>query len=270
MAWAAVADRHIRASNLSTDSENTIHADDAARQFGFRGGLAPGVVVFGYAIQPALDWYGAEWVKRGTADLKLLLPVYDGDALVVHTESPSPDALRIMVQDEDGCAAVVEAGLRSPETRPPDIHAYPTHPPPDQSARPAPAPELLAAGTLLGTLHDRIDCARSPVFAALSRAYPTPATADAEAHPAVLLELANRVLMRNFRLGPWLHASSTVTNWASVRDGTEVEVRARVADRFERKGHRFVVLDAVIVLAGRVRQHVLHTAIYRPNFVAEG
>jgi hypothetical protein len=40
-------------------------------------------------------------------------------------------------------------------------------------------------------------------------------------------------------------------------------VRGRVAERFERKGHRFVVLDILVVAGGaRMVQHVRHTAIY--------
>jgi hypothetical protein len=43
-----------------------------------------------------------------------------------------------------------------------------------------------------------------------------------------------------------------------------------VAERFERKGHKFVVLDIVVAAGDRLVQHVRHTAIYelRPRATA--
>jgi hypothetical protein len=39
-----------------------------------------------------------------------------------------------------------------------------------------------------------------------------------------------------------------------------------VEERFERKGHQFVVLDILVVAGGeRIIQHVRHTAIYKPR-----
>ncbi len=65
------------------------------------------------------------------------------------------------------------------------------------------------------------------------------------AHPGWLLRSANYVLVANARLGPWIHVSSSVQHHGLVHDGDEVSTRARVIDDFERKGHKFVVLDVV-------------------------
>ena len=35
----------VRAHNAATESENRIHADDVAQQYGFKGGLVPRVTV---------------------------------------------------------------------------------------------------------------------------------------------------------------------------------------------------------------------------------
>ena len=86
------------------------------------------------------------------------------------------------------------------------------------------------------------------------------------AHPGWLLRSANYVLAENVRLGPWIHVSSAVTHFGLARDGDELTTRARVADQFERKGHRFVVLDVLIAGTGeRPVQRVEHTAIYEPR-----
>ena len=51
----------------------------------------------------------------------------------------------------------------------------------------------------------------------------------------------------------------------SAGDGELIRVRARIEDRFERKGHEFVVLDVVMLGEDRVIEEVRHTAIWRPR-----
>jgi hypothetical protein len=55
-----------------------------------------------------------------------------------------------------------------------------------------------------------------------------------------------------------------VRNLSIAHVGESLSVRARVADNYEKKGHRFVDLDALVIGNGeRPIAHVLHTAIYR-------
>jgi hypothetical protein len=70
--------------------------------------------------------------------------------------------------------------------------------------------------------------------------------------------------MRNFKLDPWIHAASEVTNWSAAKLGDEIAARGRIVDRFDRKGHEFVVVDVMLIAnGGRLVQTVRHTAIYR-------
>ena len=82
------------ARNTATASSNKIHADDVARQYGFAGGLVPGVDVYAYlAHVPAAAW-GAGWLESGTMQARFLTPVYDGavaarrPASAVHLADP--------------------------------------------------------------------------------------------------------------------------------------------------------------------------------------
>lgn len=270
----ALAEYRVRARNCSTDSENTIHADEAARQFGFRGGLVPGIVVYGYALTPVLRLYGPAWLERGAVHIKLQQPVYDGDAVLVRSQTvpeagPVEITLSVQPEDENVCATA-QAKLAPVGAKPqsPRVDDYPERPLPKQMERPPASFETLIPGTALGTVRQKLDSTQSRVFAALETTDRLFLGPDALAHPAMLLELANQALMQNVRLGPWLHAASTVTNWSSARNGEDVQVRSRVEACFERKGHEFVILD--LVIAGpdrRLIQHVSHTAIFRPNFV---
>ena len=84
------------------------------------------------------------------------------------------------------------------------------------------------------------------------------------AHPGFLLRLCNGCLRENVVLAPWIHTGSKVANFAVARVGDRLEARARVAANYERKGHRFVDLDALIIANGSTPvAHVLHTAAYR-------
>jgi hypothetical protein len=80
-----------------------------------------------------------------------------------------------------------------------------------------------------------------------------------------LLQYSNEILARNFRLGPWIHTASEIENWAVAREGDELSARGRVRERFDRKGHEFVVIDVTLAAGDRLIQTVRHTAIYKPR-----
>ena len=96
----------IRARNNAADSENRIHADDVARQHGFRGGLVPGVTVYAYMGAPVVAVLGPDWSQHGTMSARFVKPVYDGDELTVSAAS---------VDEEDGhdCCAPPDPRARA-------------------------------------------------------------------------------------------------------------------------------------------------------------
>ena len=67
------------AFNEVPESENRIHGDDVAKQFGFTGGLVPGVTVSAYLMHPAVEHWGMDWLLRGRAKAVVKRPLYDGD-----------------------------------------------------------------------------------------------------------------------------------------------------------------------------------------------
>ena len=82
----------------------------------------------------------------------------------------------------------------------------------------------------------------------------------------MILRTGNWALSHNVVLGPWMHVGSHIRNLSAARVGETITVHARVAANYERKGHRFVELDA-LTLAGGTRPVALirHVAIYRPR-----
>lgn len=262
----------VRARNTSADSENKIHDDAVAASYGFRGGLVPGITVYAYMTVPIVERFGLAWLERGSMQVKFHQPFYDGEEVIVRAEvdeAADPIKIAITAEREDGTACatgVAKVNDRSRWLGDPQPEAYPEAPLPSLEARPAASSESLAIGTVLGTLAHTVGTDDWAVLESLDERLPIYSAAEAVAHPFVLLRLANEILIRNYKLGPWIHTASDLTNFSAARDGDKISVRGRIADCFGRKGHEFVVLDLLLVTNGsRVVQRVRHTAIYCPR-----
>ncbi len=243
----------IRAVNTAADSENKIHDDRVASQYGFRGGLVPGVTVYGYLAAAVLDHFGETWLSRGAIDVRFQKPVYEGEEVVVTIEPQDGD--RVRVEIAGGASAI--AWLHD-EPAPISLESAPL------GDRRAPASHTLQPGTILGSLDRPLDLSQSRISAPLDSAI----SLARLAHPAILLGLANEIFVANYELAPWIHAASEVRKFGPARDGERISVRARIEEQFERKGHDFVVLNVHILAEdGRLIEHVRHTAIWRPRAV---
>jgi acyl dehydratase len=243
------------AFNQASASENRIHADDVARQYGFRGGLVPGVTVYAYLVHPAVVAWGEDWLARGRAHLELKKPLYDGSAFRVEVHDATTTQYAATLLDADGtpCAVVnVELPPVSPSTTPTL-----------RGDRPVPPPDARPPGTLvtmerlqregMGALRvqwngdGELDRYTRELSGMPHLVRPDGA---GRANPAFLLGLANSVLARNVELSPWIHTDSDVQHRAPVALGDWLVVEAAVTKLFERRGNRFVDL-AICVHGGR-------------------
>lgn len=87
-------------------------------------------------------------------------------------------------------------------------------------------------------------------------------------HPGVISRFGNWALTQNVVLGPWIHVGSDIRHFSAAKVGENLSVRARVTANYERKGHLFVELDAVVLAGGgRMVARIDHTAIYEPRQV---
>lgn len=236
----------VRAVNTAADSENKIHNDAVAASYGFRGGLVPGVTVYGYLAAAVVEHFGDKWLERGAMDVRFERPVYEGQHLEITIEPEESGHVRVRAGDYASGIAWIGGGHPTQVEHGGAIQ------------RKKPSAETLAAGKVLGTYRERLDLKASKMSA------PLEAAMDGKAHPAVLLALANRVFVENYELGPWIHVASEVRKFRPARDGEEIEVRAKVLEQYERKGHQFAVLDVLIGGATPIEQ-VRHTAIWEPR-----
>ena len=71
---------HVKARNTSVDARRTRSTTSRSRaQYGFRGALVPGVTVYAYLTHPLVEAFGAAWLERGTATVRFLKPIHDGE-----------------------------------------------------------------------------------------------------------------------------------------------------------------------------------------------
>jgi acyl dehydratase len=246
------------ARNIDPTSENKIHDDDVAQQFGFRGALVPGVELFAYLTHPLVEAWGTDFLARGRIDVRFRRPVYDGDAVVASADSADDGEWTLALSGADGEArsvgtAALDSGPR-PDVALSDAPLPARLPPADESSlRPGP----------LGTVYEPVDEASSREYLeAIGETLPLYRDSDL-VHPGGLLRLVNAILVRNVALGPWIHTSSSCRFLAPARLPTTLVGRAVITDNFRRGAHDYVRYTAVVSAGDVPVLHVDHTAIYR-------
>ncbi|HWM78050.1 MAG TPA: hypothetical protein VNS56_10770, partial [Methylomirabilota bacterium] len=73
---AELPEFRVSAAAPTEPRENKIHEDDVARQYGFKGGLVPGVTVYGWLTHPIVEALGAEWLEKGSFRTRFTKPIY--------------------------------------------------------------------------------------------------------------------------------------------------------------------------------------------------
>ncbi len=262
------ADYFIEAFNYATDSENRMHNDDTAPKYGFRGGLVPGIGVYGYMNRAMVETLDGDWLARGRTDVRFLKPVYDGERVRVQSswDDESPGVVKVSLLNADGvlCGTGTASLVESPEV--PKASAYSLKPTPEYESRPDASLDALPAGSDLGSFE--LENAANTMQEFIESMRESSSTLSAGCHPAYYPSLANEILVRNVALGPWIHAGSSVQHFAVPNVGSTLLVQGRVVEAYERKGHEMVVLNVLISADGRTIAAVKHTAIIRPRVAA--
>jgi len=257
----------VRTHNASEQSENRMHSDDVARQFGFKGALVPGVTVFSHMTRPLVERYGEQWLARGVADVTFFKPAYEGDLLTVRTSAAANGAgYELTCVNEEG----VELARMASDipSVPPMVDPRSELPPSSHDGeRPIVTWDLMQIGRPFPALHwtptaedNRIWCDDNRDDLALFQSGP-----DAPIHPGFVLRQANFALRNRFTLPAWIHTGSRIQFHDVLRLGNAYEVRAVPEEKWERKGHQMVRLYVAIRSGAKTYAEVLHTAIFKPR-----
>ena len=232
----------VTAHNTAPDSDNKIHDDAVAKTYGFRGGLVPGITVYGYMIPPVLERWGRAWLERGSLAFRLHAPCYEGDIVVSRCGGQAVSA-----ESENG--SLYASGVVGIGDNTGAAPTFPVHPAPEMDQRPIASTETIVPKRPLGSIRQGLD------------------VTDEVAIPERLLRMANEVLMRNFRMGPWIHAGSEIRHYRLAACHEEITVSGLIQECFERKGRNFSIATLEMSAyegAGELRlvATVQHTFIY--------
>jgi acyl dehydratase len=252
----------VQAYNTAKFSENKMHDDSVARRFGFNGGLVPGVDVLAYMIHLPVAKWGRDFLERGFIEARFIKPVYDGESADV-TGVESEGVLTVAVESRGQLCATGTALL------PPSAPAASLSDFPETAGvterRPVDASSY-CLGKWLGTVPRAWAGEAAQQYLADVRESEPIYAREGLGHPGLVQRIMNRVLVDNAILGPWIHVGSRMQLLQAINSGDELTARAKVTGNYEKKGHRFVELDALVVANGNTPvAHCQHTAIYQPR-----
>jgi len=252
----------VSAYNTSKESENKIHDDTVARRFGFSGGLVPGVDVMAYMMHLPVERWGRAFLEHGLIEARFLKPVYDGEIAELGAEERD-GVLSIEVVSRGELCATGSASLPASapaisladfqqvaavaERKPVNVQSY-------------------EVGKWLGSHPRDWSGEAAKEYLADIRETDSIYAREELGHPGLLQRVMNKVLVDNAILGPWIHVGSRMQLLSSAKVGEELSARAKVIGNYDKKGHRFVELDALVLGNGdKPLAHCWHIAIYQPR-----
>jgi acyl dehydratase len=252
----------VSAYNTSKQSENKIHDDTVARKYGFSGGLVPGVDVIAYMMHQPIAKWGPAFLERGLIDARFLKPVYDGEIAEVRA-TEQDGVLTLEVESRGELCATGSASL--PSSTPSFTLSDFKDVSPVAERRPVNTSSY-EVGKWLGTVpREWAGNAAKEYLADIRESDPVFAR-DGLGHPGLLQRMMNKVLVDNAILGPWIHVGSKMQLLSAAKAGDELTARAKVIGNYEKKGHRFVELNALVLANGKTPlAHCWHIAIYQPR-----
>ena len=252
----------VQAFNTAKLSENKMHDDTVARRFGFSGGLVPGVDVMAYMMHLPVAKWGRAFLERGLIEARFVKPVYDGETADV-TGEDRDGVLAIEVESRGQLCATGSASLPASAPSLSITDFADTAPVSERKPVDAKSYEL---GKWLGTVPRAWAGEAAKEYLTDVRERDPIYLAEALGHPGLVQRVMNRVLVDNAILGPWIHVGSRMQLLSAARRGDELTARAKVTGNYEKKGHRFVELDALVVANRRIPvAHCQHIAIYQPR-----
>lgn len=259
------------AFNQDPESPNEIHGDALAQQYGFEGGLVPGVTISAYLTHPAVEAWGMDFLARGFAHVRVVSPLYDGEDFAVDIgEQTASGYTASLVRPGGTVSAHAQVSLTADPPAPPrrrgDAIAAR-----DYAAPPASRDQFerlrdqgcLAyrfrwhsdhlMGTYLRERHDMPDLLRGD---------------QAYANMSFILGTSNWTADGNAHMNPWVHLETTSQNHAPIPAGTVIVAEMAITDLFAKRGHEF--FDARVVLFDEEDDRCLTTIDLRAIYKLRG
>jgi hypothetical protein len=263
-------EHRIKASIETADSDNGIHNDDYARRYGFRSGLIPGVFISAYMYRPLVELMGRDWLERGSAEVRFIRPVYEGEEIRVTgtvTSMTKEGTLLLDYQAANNQGIVCAVGAAQlPQSAPASMPSPDDYPIGRHRLRRPISLKSLQVGDNLVPITSEFTwnvhwqyCRKSirdhhPMY-------------EKALHPGWLLSRASRILAANYDIQAWIDVSCKVQHFHLQEEECAIETRGRIQGKFERNGDHFIELDLAVFAPTHCLATIGYTAIFRiaPN-----
>lgn len=231
------------AFNTAPDSENQIHGDELAMEYGFEGGLVPGVTISAYLVHPIVEKWGKDWLENGFANCRITSPLYDKELFVVKSEFfPNAKANTTLVRNNGIVSANAEVSIVKDKAIPPilrgDTLADSDYNPPRAQKRHW--QNLKSQGCL--AFRFRWGGKEPLIYSRDADNLPSllQPNKGGYANLAFLLGCSNWALAGNAYMNPWVHLQTISQNYKAVHIETDLIAEMEIINIFEKKGHEFV------------------------------
>jgi hypothetical protein len=263
-------EHRVRASIEHAEFNNKIQDDEYARHHGFRAGLVSGVSVYAYMSRPVAEYLGKDWLERGSADMRFLRPVYEGEEIRLGgTINSVADDGTLLLDCQSANSQGVTCGIGTAQLSP-------------VVPRPEPSPEDYQAGRSklhrpisLESLHagENLVPVSSDFNWNVHWQYCRKAIRDLHPlyektlHPGWLVSRASQILAANYAIQAWIDVSYCVQHFHLQEEECTIQTRGRVLDKFEFKGDHYIELDLAVFTPAYCLATIRYIAIFRiaPN-----
>ena len=235
--WSATA------LNTAPDSENQIHSDDLAKEYGFEGGLVPGVTISAYLVHPLIELWGKNWLDQGYANCRISSPLYDGELFDVETKIlEASKAQTTLVRGNGVISANAEVSLA--EVLPPapilrkDRRA-------DSDYKAPPASKIIWKKLKSeGCRSFNFSWTDDNPLIYLNEEARLPDLLQPKkggySNLSFLLGCSNWILAGNAFMNPWVHLQTISQNYRAVSLNTSLIAQMEIKEIYEKKGHEFI------------------------------
>jgi hypothetical protein len=268
-AGSLLPEHRVKASIEPADLKNRIQEDEFARHHGFRAGLVPGVSLYAYMSRPLAEYFERDWVEHGSADVRFLRPVYEGEEIRVSgfiAWVAKDGTVLLDCQAANNSGAVCAIGTAQlPSVLPPE---------PSEEAYPAGRAKLhrpislesIQAGEILVPVSSEFTWNVQWQYCrkAIRDLHPL---YEKTLHPGWLVSRANQILAANYAVQAWIDVSCRVQHFHLQENECTIQTRGRVQNRFERDGDHFIELDLAVFAPTCCLATIHYVAIFRiaPN-----
>ena len=267
------------ALNQSPDSKNEIHGDQVAKDYGFQGGLVPGVTLSAYLAQPAIEAWGEDWLETGRAHIAVRAPIYDKEnfRIDITHQDESKYTAELINSSAKVCATAEVALDKGPCIAPVMRH----DPIAEADYQPSEASsqwfeQLRIQGCYAFRYHWQQDHKMANYFEDIQQmpellrapdrlSLKSGMTRQGFANMSFILGCANWIFGGNAAMNPWVHLETKSKNYQAIVPETRMVAEMQVLDDFSKKGHQFCDVNVVLFdeQTGHCLAETFQRAIYR-------